>query len=173
MTQLTTHCPKCKQDYTTRVPIRGHVDRTASVFYLYPFRCKLCNERFRAFKFGVKYIRREVERRQYQRINHNIPVEVRIGDVSHVAESIDLSLGGCRIQAPTSLIEGDIVTLGLKILEGEAPLKIEAAVVRFANKDEAGLEFIRIGDMERRLLRQYVQSLIDCFAPQEEQRLAG
>lgn len=173
MNRYATQCPRCRQDYTTRVPVEGAVERTVSAFYLYPFHCKLCNERFSAFKFGVKYRKRHADRRQYQRIANAIPIEVQIGEVSHLARSVDISMGGCRLRSTSSLKEGDIVTLGLQILHDESPLKIEAAVVRYADEEQAGLEFLHMGDMESRILRQYISSLMDCFAPESEQRLAG
>ena len=36
-----------------------------SLFYVYPFKCQLCGERFRSFQRGVRYIRVEEDRREY------------------------------------------------------------------------------------------------------------
>ena len=50
-------CPECRSEYIKRVRREGIGERLLSVFYVYPFSCQLCGERFSFFLRGVRYVR--------------------------------------------------------------------------------------------------------------------
>ena len=45
------HCPDCGSTAVLRSHRRGRLEYLLSLVYLYPFRCVVCNHRFRAFSW--------------------------------------------------------------------------------------------------------------------------
>ena len=70
---LTMRCPRCGKSFVRRSHRQGLKERLLSLVYLYPFRCQVCANRFRAFQFRSRYVKRIVDRRQYARLSTRIP----------------------------------------------------------------------------------------------------
>ena len=54
-------CPKCSSDFVKRVSRVGF-EHLMSVFYIYPFRCEPCGQRFRILQWGVTYTKIELDK---------------------------------------------------------------------------------------------------------------
>lgn len=52
-------CPRCGSAFSRRARRLGLIERTLSLLYIYPFRCDHCFHRFRAMRWGKRYVRRE------------------------------------------------------------------------------------------------------------------
>jgi hypothetical protein len=68
-------CPNCSREYVARVARVGFTEKhLLSFFYIYPFKRQLCGYRFSALRWGVRYLRMEEDRREYERLRVVFPV---------------------------------------------------------------------------------------------------
>jgi hypothetical protein len=152
-------CPKCGQPRVRRCHREGVLERALSAVYVYPFRCQLCARRFRALQWGKRYEKQPVDRREFERVALRAPLAV----VSHRGEArgevIELSLQGCTARTSPPLRDGSTVQLELHLLPGERPVAVEAALVRSARGDTAGLYFVRVSSDEQLRIRRALTGL--------------
>lgn len=158
----TTYCRECRSSYTQRVTGRNWLEKAGGLIYLYPFRCQVCNSRFTAFKWGIRYRRQIIERRKHERLKVDIEARLlRGGESSADAEIFDLSEGGCGLKPSRQLEPGEVVTIEMKL--GGTEFRIESAIVRSSALHRAGIEFLALGEaghieqMKRNVLRQYLE----------------
>ncbi len=69
---------------------------------------------------------------------------------------VNLSPSGCGVRPTKSVRAGSYLHLFLYLGAEEVPLKIELAVVRWAQASLLGLEFIRISSWQRLRLKQHL-----------------
>ena len=152
-------CPACHEDYVRRVRREGLIERLLSLFYVYPFRCQLCSERFRARQPGVRYVRIDEDRRAYDRIPVSYAAILSVDREHSEGVVKDISLGGCSVDTRTPLAPGTILQLGLQLPGRKDGITIDAAVVRTSRLGSVGLEFIRFNHDQRHRLKDLVRSL--------------
>ncbi|MGH7825624.1 MAG: PilZ domain-containing protein [Candidatus Binatia bacterium] len=153
-------CPNCSKEFVKRVRPAGLVERLISLFYVYPFKCQLCAHRFRHLQSGVRYIRIDQDRREYERMAVSFPVLISGEHCSAKGTVSDISLGGCNLTTDTELADGDILGLTLQISSEALPVIVEAAVVRNARANNAGFEFLRFVENDRDRLRIFMHALL-------------
>src|SRR5262249_25618429 len=90
--------PNCGREFVRRVSRSGLLEVLLSYFYVYPFKCQLCGERFRQCEWGVRYVRVDEDRREYERMEISFPVSFFGQDISGEGIVIGLSMGGCTLQ---------------------------------------------------------------------------
>ncbi|MCH6558698.1 MAG: PilZ domain-containing protein [Nitrospirae bacterium] len=71
----------------------------------------------------------------------------------------NLSVGGCKVESKASVYIGMYLALQICLPGQEATLKVDQAAVRWARKEEFGLEFISMRPEEEERLRDVVGSL--------------
>ena len=152
-------CPGCHEDYVRRVRRKGLIEHLLSQFYVYPFRCQLCGKRFRARQPGVRYIRIDEDRREYERIPVNYDAILSVEREHSEGVVKDISLGGCSVDTRTPLSPGTILQLGLQLPGDRGGITIDAGVVRTSRPGSVGIEFIRFKHAERNRLKDLVRSL--------------
>lgn len=157
----TPKCPNCTRDFVRRVSRAGLGEKILSLFYVYPFRCQLCGERFRAFQRGVRYRRVKEDRREYHRMEMKFPVTITGQDDFHTKGTLlNLSMGGCSVATDGDLAEGTIVRIELAITGMTRPVIVEAAIVRNFHERTAGMEFLRWQQAERERLQLFIRGLL-------------
>ena len=152
-------CPECCSEYVRRVHREGIGERLLSVFYVYPFACQLCGERFSFFQRGVRYVRIDEEQRMYQRFSVDFPLAFANDEVSGTGRVGDISMGGCTVLTDAQLAPGAIFHLSLGIQDTVSPIKIDAARVRNVQLDRVGLEFLKFQKPERERLQNIMRDL--------------
>jgi hypothetical protein len=152
-------CPACYEDYARRVRREGLIEHLLSRFYVYPFRCQLCGKRFRARQPGVRYIRIDEDRREYERIPVNYDAILSVEREHSEGVVKDISLRGCSVDTRTPLSPGTILQLGLQLPGDRGGITIDAGVVRTSRPGSVGIEFIRFKHAERNRLKDLVRSL--------------
>ena len=70
------HCPICGTPFVRATNQEGRVERLLSRVNLFPFRCQLCTNRFRAFYSGARHNTQAFDRRQYTRLRASIEAQV-------------------------------------------------------------------------------------------------
>jgi hypothetical protein len=143
-------------------------ERLLSVFYVYPFSCQLCGERFSFFQRGVKYVRIDEEQRMYQRSPVNLPIAFANDEVTGKGRVGDISMGGCTVQTDAQMALGAIFQLSLDIPDALSTMTIDAARVRNVQFDRVGLEFLKFQKSERERLQNLVRDLL--FARRGEKK---
>ena len=100
-----------------------------------------------------------MEQRKHRR--YRFLCEIRFpGKEESVAGTVsDLSTGGCKVVSEASLYVGMYLALEICPLGQEATLKVDQAAVRWARKEEFGLEFTSMRPEEEERLRDVVGSL--------------
>lgn len=152
-------CPACSTEYVIRVSRERIVELIMSVFYVYPFRCQLCGCRFSAFQWGVRYLRIEEDRREYQRLPASFPVLFGSDKLDSKGWITDISMSGCTVQSE-SKIASQIVSMSLMIPNEKLPVRVKAAVVRTMELNRIGLEFLKFESTEKARLRLFIRGLL-------------
>jgi hypothetical protein len=99
-----------------------------------------------------------------QRKNLRFPVKFRssfssIGLVGGEGSIVDLSIRGCRIESSIDVQPGASLDVRIQAVEGEPPIHIQAAIVRWNQGREFGLEFEVIIPTEWVHLKEFVKQL--------------
>ena len=153
-------CPNCGREFVRRVSRSGLLEVLLSYFYVYPFKCQLCGERFRQCEWGVRYVRVDEDRREYERMEISFPVSFFGQDISGEGIVIGLSMGGCTLQTQIKLETGAILNLSLHISKDVAPVIVDAATVRNVQAGTVGVEFLLWQQGERERLQLFVRGLL-------------
>jgi NTP pyrophosphatase (non-canonical NTP hydrolase) len=162
---LSVQCPRCGKSFVRRSHRQGLKERLLSLVYIYPFRCQVCANRFRAFQFRVVYTKRTLDRRQYARLPTQLPTifaeavkrgEQRVGQGVVTA----ISLGGCYLQTGVPLRGSTLVSLELQTEQNTPAIVVEAAIVRVVQPAGVGLEFLRLSEPEQERLNQFIHQLL-------------
>ena len=157
-------CPRCQRQITRRCPRSGALERVLSAIYVYPFRCQICTRRFRALRWGTRYSKATIDRREYERAAVHIPVTFTIRGEQAPGELRDISLGGCALQTEFPLVPGETVRMEVNLPRQKDPIVIEAAIVRSASAGRVGLHFERIARDHRKRLHEVMLGLLG-YAP--------
>jgi hypothetical protein len=76
----------------------------------------------------------------------------------HVNEGriLNLTVPGCLLESPLCMNKGDSIKLKLFLPGLHSPFSVELAVVRWINGFQFGVEFIKMGEGDQRLLHQFI-----------------
>jgi len=153
-------CPNCGRDFVRRVSRSGVLEVLLSYFYVYPFKCQLCGERFRHRELGVRYIRVDQDRREYERIEMKFPVSFFGQDIKGEGIVINVSMGGCTLQTPAEVETGALLNVSLQISKDVPPVIVDAGAVRNVRNGIIGVEFLLWQQSERERLQLFVRGLL-------------
>ena len=154
------HCPICGTPFVRVTCQEGWVERLLSRVNLFPFRCQLCTNRFRAFYSGVRHNTQAFDRRQYKRLRASIEAQVFDHKQLPLTNQItDISMDGCALQT-TGFLKGAFVQLVLKPTVEEETIRIETAMVCSVRPLSMGIRFLEIPPEHYRRLAQVVLGLL-------------
>lgn len=153
-------CPNCSKEYVARVARVGFAEDLLSLFYIYPFKCQLCGYRFCALRWGVRYLRMEEDRREYERLPTAFPLVFSAEDFGGGGVACDVSMSGCTFRAETRQPkEGNVLNMRLQISKDFDSIGVEA-VVRNVRQDHVGVEFLCFEQADKERLQHYVRDLL-------------
>ena len=161
----TLTCPRCKSEIVRRSRRKTAGERLASLLRVFPFRCQLCQHRFRAFRPRDRFIPVvEPDRREYERVSVAAWSALWRGQHSGRARVIDVSSDGLAIETDAPAREGEIVQFEVLPPGADAPIAVDQAVVRSVRPGRVGVQFIRVhaddeGRLRRHLYAVYVSRL--------------
>lgn len=152
----------CDHHIVYRVARRSRLESCLSFAFIYPFRCKRCSRRFRAFRWGVHYdkVKREMNRRQEVRHNTSFPVTFLWRHKMYEGTVTDIALSGCQLQTDVNLIEDHFLKLVLEAPGFTPGIRVDRARVRGARTRCAGLNFLEFSGSEQTQLRQFLLQLV-------------
>jgi len=152
-------CPKCKRDFVLRVVPEGFLERVGGLLSISPFRCQLCTNRFYGFRSGAGVAKQPMDRRQYVRFAVRLPATFS-GEARGEGTVVVLSMGGCAIETDVRMPAGKVLQVRITISDQEAPVGIEAGVVRSVRSGIIGVEFLRLVQYEKDRLSRYIAGLL-------------
>ncbi len=100
-------------------------------------------------------------RRKELRYCTSFPVRV-VNEGTDTVEGVakDLSSLGCSVEAETPPMSQSYVKLTLVLPDGDSPLEIQLAVVRWSHDRLFGVEFIAFGEAQKTRLKRYLASCV-------------
>ena len=143
-------CVQCGRDFVLAVPEETWTDRWLGQLNILPFRCQVCNTRFRK-RLAEPAHKRSLERRQYLRLPIQLPVLIQFHDgTTSTARVKDISIDGCEIMGTHALEQGATFTIRMSgLLYCSGKIDAEVVVVHTARPQAAGLKFIRMSELRR------------------------
>jgi len=153
-------CSRCRKPFVKAVRRQGGLDRLLSLAYVYPFRCQVCRYRFHMMQWGLRYIERDVDRREYERRPVQLQAKLQDEQGKEYEGTVrDLSMGGCAMEADALLQKGTLLSLQLDALDSEPFITVESTIVRSEQEARLRLEFLRMAPKEKERLSQFILSL--------------
>jgi uncharacterized NAD(P)/FAD-binding protein YdhS len=154
------NCPNCGNSFVRATYQEGRVERLLSRVNVFPFRCQLCTNRFRAFYAGAHHNTQASDRRQYTRLTASIEAQVLDRNQPAVTNRItDISMDGCTLQT-TGFPKGAFIELVLKPMVEEETIRIARAMVCSVRPLSIGIRFLEIPPQHYRRLAQVVLGLL-------------
>jgi len=149
-------CVRCGRDFVLGVAEASWMDRCLGRIQIRPFRCQVCNVRFRKRRLTSSHAR-GLGRRQYVRIPSELPALLRFHDeTTSTAIVKDLSIAGCEIMGELALERGATLTIQMSGLLFAGTIDVEVAVVHTSRPQTAGLKFIRVRELEREEIGRFL-----------------
>jgi len=138
----------------------GRVENLLSRVNVFPFRCQLCTNRFRAFYSGGRHNTQAFDRRQYTRLPASIEAQVLDYKQQPVINRItDISMDGCTLQT-TGFPKGVFIEMVLKPTVEEEMIRIDTAMVCSVHPLSTGIRFLEIPPEHYRRLAQVILGLL-------------
>lgn len=153
------HCPVCGASFVRVTSREGMLERLLGRVNVFPFRCQLCTNRFRAFYAGARHNTQSFDRRQYTRLPASIEAQVLDRNQPMTNRITDISMDGCTLQT-TGLSKGAFIELVLKPTVEEDAIYIETAMVCSVHPSSTGIRFLEVPPEQYRRLGQVVLGLL-------------
>lgn len=154
------HCPNCGTPFVRVTYQEGMMERVLNQLNVFPFRCQLCMNKFRAFHRQAGQSSQAFDRRQYKRLPTSIEAEFLADNRFRAVNRItDISMDGCTLQT-TGLPRGTFLGLVLKPNQEEEAIRIEAAMVCSVHPTSVGVRFLEVPLPDQRRLSQLVLGLL-------------
>lgn len=156
----TLHCPNCGTPFVRVAPQAGMMERVLQQLNVFPFRCQLCMNKFRAFHRESGKHFQPFDRRQYKRLPTSIQAQFLADNRMQSTNRItDISMDGCTLQT-IGLPRGTFLGLVLKPDQQNESIRIETAMVCSVHSASVGLRFLEIPLPDQRRLSQVVLGLL-------------
>ena len=154
------HCPNCGTSFIRVTYQENKVERLLGRVNVFPFRCQLCTNRFRAFDSGARHNTQAFDRRQYARLKASIDALIFDHKQLPVTNRItDISMDGCTLQT-TGFPKGTFIEMVLKPTVEEETIRIETAMVCSVRPSSLGIRFLEIPPEHYRRLAEVVLGLL-------------
>ena len=112
-----------------------------------------------------------MELRHDLRLRMHCPIHYSDGKLKGEGTVLDLSTGGWQVATPRPLTQGTALVLRVSLPDGQEPLEIEVATVRWSSGERFGLKNMIMGEREWKRLRRFVVENLtqsDCSLPQSD-----
>ncbi len=154
------HCPACGTP-CVRVSARsGVIEKAFNWLNIFQFRCQLCTTRFQARRPGNRQTSQEFDRREYRRLRTNLAASLVLDPPAVDGLVSDISMGGCTLQAATSLPKGTFVKVLLHVPGGQPDIKVEAAMICSIQPLSVGVKFLEFQPQDKQRMGELVLELL-------------
>lgn len=135
------------------------MEKTLNRLSIFQVRCQLCTARFQARRPGNRQTSQEFDRREYRRLRANFSASL-ILDQPAVGVITDISMGGCTLQASSSLPRGTFVKLIVHAPAGQPDIKVDAAMICSIQPLSIGVKFLEFEPDDKQRMGQLVLELL-------------
>lgn len=137
------------------------MERLFSRINVFPFRCQLCTNQFRAFWSGARGDTQVFDKRQYKRL----PTSIEAGfltdsNLRGTNRITEISMGGCTLRTTAELPRGTFLELTLKPTSEPEPITIESGMVASVRPSSLGISFLEMAPRDKQRLSQIVLGLL-------------
>jgi hypothetical protein len=154
------HCPNCGTPFVRVTHENGMMERVLNQLNVFPFRCQLCMNKFRAFHRESHQSTQVFDRRQFKRLPTSIEAEFladnRIQSMNRVT---DISMDGCSLET-TGLPRGTFLGMVLNPKQADEAIRIETAMVCSVRPSSVGVRFLEVPLPDQRRLSHIVLGLL-------------
>jgi hypothetical protein len=154
------HCPNCGNSFVRVIYQEGMVGRLLSRVNVFPFRCQLCTNRFRAFYSGARHNTQAFDRRQYTHLTASIKAQVLDPHQPSVTNRITEISNGWLHLADDGVPERGLYRIGFEADGRGETIHIETAMVCSVRPVSMGVRFLEIPPEQYRRLAQVVLGLL-------------
>lgn len=154
------HCPSCGTPFVRVTHRSGILEQWLTRLNLFPFRCQLCTNQFRAFYPTAKNATQSFDRRQYRRLPTSFPAVCAVDEPRTSAVVTDISMGGCTLKAEAPFARGTFLYLNLEPPDEDVPIRVETAVVCSVRSSSMGIRFLEYHPPDKPRLSHYILSLL-------------
>jgi PilZ domain len=155
------YCPNCGTPFVRATSREGRVERVLGRINVFPFRCQLCTNRFRAFWSGARENTQAFDQRQYKRLPTSIESQfLTDSNLRGTNRITEISMGGCTLRTTAEVARGTFLELTLKPTSGEEPITIESAMVSSVRPSSIGISFLEMGPRDKQRLSHIVLGLL-------------
>lgn len=156
----TLHCPNCGTPFVRVTHQNGMMERVLNQLNIFPFRCQLCMNKFRAFHREACQSTQAFDRRQYKRLPTSIEAEFLADNRMQSTNRItDISMDGCSLET-TGLQRGTFLGMVLKPNQADEAIRIETAMVCSVRPSSVGVRFLEVPLPDQRRLSNVVLGLL-------------
>lgn len=157
----TLHCPSCGTPYVRLTPDQGTIGRLLNQIKVFPFRCQLCTNRFRAYWSSAPKSLLSTDRRQYRRLPSSFHADFMNDKTLQAHNRVtDISMGGCTVETTSTLPQGTYLELMIRPVSNQPEITVETARVSSVRPDGMGIQFLEFQPDEKRRLSRVVLSLL-------------
>lgn len=154
------HCPACGTPCVRASSSAGFVEKVLNRLHIFQFRCQLCTTRFQARRPGNRQTSQAFDRREYRRLKTNLVASLILDPPAVDGLVSDISMGGCTVQATTSLPRGTFVKVLLHAPGGQPDIKIDAAMICSIQPLSIGVKFLEFQSEDKQRMGQLVLDLL-------------
>ena len=156
----TLHCPNCGTPFVRVTHQAGLMERVLNQMNLFPFRCQLCMNKFRAFRTDTRQTSKAFDRRQFKRLPTSIEAQfIADNRVEATNRITDISMDGCSLET-RGLTRGTFLGLVLKPNQEDESIRVETAMVCSVRPSSVGVRFLEVPLPDQRRLSQVVLGLL-------------
>lgn len=97
--------------------------------------------------------------RKSPRFAVQLPIRFTVDDREAGGTILNISHDGCMITAARSPEQAAYLRLEMDLIEGQPPVQVGLAAVRWSSRSRFGLEYIKVGSEERERLKEFMAML--------------
>ncbi len=154
------YCPACGTPCVRVTSGTSLIEKTLNRLSIFQVRCQLCTTRFQARRPGNRLTTQAFDRREYRRLPVNFAGMLKLDHTAAGGVVTDISMGGCTLQATTSLPRGTFVTFVLHGPSGQSDIKVEAAMICSIQSQSIGMKFLEFQPEDKQRMGQLILELL-------------
>ncbi len=97
--------------------------------------------------------------RQHLRYLIHCAISLKVNNHDEQGTLVNLSMSGCGVEGNESFQVGGLLTVVVHLPDGNPPMEIDLARVRWARGDKFGLQFLRLRPEERERLLRFIDAV--------------
>lgn len=154
------YCPACGTPCVRVTSGTNLMEKTLNRLSIFQVRCQLCTARFQARRPGNRQTSQEFDRREYRRLRANFAASLILDQPAVGGGITDISMGGCTLQASSSLPRGTFVKLIVHAPAGQPDIKVDAAMICSIQPLSIGVKFLEFEPDDKQRMGQLVLELL-------------